>query len=44
MFLDATEGVLQVIEYRVSRIQNQSFDGNYFADNGNPGLIESMQR
>ena len=44
MFLDATKGVLQVIEYRVSRIQNQSFDGNYFAYNGNAGLIEFMQR
>ncbi len=44
MFIDATEGVMQFIEYRVSRIQRRSFDGTYFASNGNADLIEFMQR
>ncbi len=44
MFVDATEGGMQVIEHRVSRIQHRSFDGNYFASNCNADLIGFMQR
>ncbi|MDJ0817972.1 MAG: hypothetical protein QNJ58_17300 [Desulfobacterales bacterium] len=29
MFIGASDGVMQVIEYRGSRIQNRCFDGNY---------------
>ena len=43
MLVEATEGVIQIVEYRVSRIQHRSFDSKHFAYNYLAGMTEFIQ-